>query len=81
MMRLCPLPEPGEARAIADELRDMMASGAVDQRLCRRAANALDQFADGAFEALLDAPVTGDPFGVPTGSFDPNQPVREGTAS
>lgn len=42
------LPEPGEARALADDLRDMMASAQLDQSVLRRAANALDAFASGA---------------------------------
>lgn len=60
------LPEPGEARALADELREMMAAGQLDQGVLRRAANALDAVGhcDATFyDGLLDADVTGDPFG------------------
>lgn len=69
---LGPLPEPGESRALADELRDMMASGQLDQSALRRAANALEAVARVTENYALtrcrvvdlgDAEVTGDPFG------------------
>ena len=82
-----PLPEPGEARALADALRDMMASGLVDQAVLRRAANALQAVADGLFRialpriglaALVEAEPDGGP--DPLGAFEEPQPSRQGDA-
>lgn len=38
-------PTPDEAQALADNLRDMLAGGALDQRVIRHAANALEAVA------------------------------------
>lgn len=38
-------PSPDEAQALADNLRDMLASGQMDQRVVRQAANALEAVA------------------------------------
>lgn len=64
-VRILILPSADEAQAQADNLRDMLAQGNLDQRVVRAAANALEAIAlsaDCPFPTpLVPSPVEGSP--------------------
>ena len=59
--RILAEPSPAEAQALADNLRDMLAADALDARIVRQAANALEAVALLGRDAALLADFTPQP--------------------